>query len=196
MVRFNCPSCKKLYSFGSIPIPDAGAEFLCARCNSKCLLTKRNDKIKVTLISLPEVEEAAMTQMVYDSYRPTEEESYSPEELERHLRGLIAELPVGTEYIIGVMEGPDRGLMCPVKHSSVVIGKTNCDVNLSDTNISREHCRIEIYGRHMIVLKDLDSTWGTYKNGKQITLSILRPGDKIQLGKTTLALILSKEQSL
>jgi len=193
LIRFNCPSCNKLYSFALLPIPDSGAEFLCARCNSKCMLNKRNDKITVYLIKTPDAEEEAQVLQVHDSYRPIEEESYSKEELERRLRGLIPELPIGTEYIIGVIEGPDMGKICPIEQASVVIGKTNCDINLADTNISREHCRIDVYGRQMITIEDLDSTWGTYRNGKQITLSILRPGDKIQIGKTTLSFILSRE---
>jgi len=192
LIRFNCPSCNKLYSFVSLPIPDSGAEFLCARCNSRCHLSLRHGEIQVELIAVPEADEESMSQQVYDSYRPFEEESYAADELERRLRGLITELPVGIEYSIGVIEGPDRGMIMPVQQATILVGKTGCDLNLSDTSVSREHCRIEIYGREMIVVRDLDSNWGTFKNGSQVTLATLKPGDKLQVGKTTLALIQSR----
>jgi len=194
VIRFNCPSCSKLYSFSALPVPVRGAEFLCARCNSKCLIEKKNGEIVVSLISVPEAEENQLSQQVYDSYRPAEEESYTPEELERRLRGLFAELPLGVEYMVGVMDGPDRGMMAPIETPVLIIGKTGCDVNLSDTNISREHCKIEIFGRQMVVVRDLDSTWGTFKNGTQISLTTLNAGDKLQLGKTTLSLIVTEKK--
>ena len=191
MVRFNCPSCNKLYSFKALPIPESGAEFLCARCNSKCMLREHHGKLEVTLISSSEAEEDNISQQVFDSYRPQEADVFTPEQIERQLQGMITELPIGNDYVVGVMEGPDQGSMFRVENAVVVIGKSGCDINLQDTNISREHCRIEIYGHQLIVLRDLDSTWGTFKNGTQISVSTLSAGDKIQVGKTTLSLILS-----
>lgn len=195
MIRFNCPSCNKLYSFSMLPVPDSGAEFLCARCNSKCLLIRKNDNVTVSLIAAENTEDDSLSQQVYDSYRPKEEESYSPEELERRMRGLITELPVGVDYMIGVMEGPDQGMMTAIETPTIVIGKTGCDINLSDTNVSREHCKIEVFGRQLMVLRDLDSTWGTFKNGEQITLATLSPGDKIQVGKTTLSMLQTERKT-
>ncbi|MBN1879097.1 FHA domain-containing protein [bacterium] len=189
MIQFHCPSCKKLYAFKFLPIPDDGAEFLCARCDAKCMLTEKNGKVSVELISVTEPDEPSNTQQVYDSYRPDEDEWFTPEELERRLRGLVMELPIGIEYHIGVTEGPDRGVTVPVQKACVMIGKTGCDINLSDISVSREHCRLEIYGHEMMVVRDLDSTWGTFRNGVQVSLGIIRPGDTLQVGKSTLAII-------
>ena len=177
MIQFNCPACKKLYVFSALPIPEEGAEFLCARCESRCLLTLKNGNIKVKLISVTESEDTPDTQQVFDSFRPDEDESFTPEELEHRLRSLVKELPVGIDYLIGVTEGEDQGVMVPVLNAEISIGKTGCDINLSDTSISREHCRIEFYGHEMIVVRDLDSNWGTFRNGSRIVLSVIRPGD-------------------
>lgn len=189
MIQFNCPSCNKLYVFKYLPVPDDGAEFLCARCESKCLLMLKSGKVTVELVSVPELEEAADAQQVFDSYRPDEDEWFKPEELERRLRGLVRELPIGSDYLIGVTQGPDQGVTIPVHKADVMIGKTGCDINLSDTSVSREHCRIEFYGHEMIVIRDLESNWGTFRNGTPVTLAIIRPGDSLQVGKTTLTII-------
>lgn len=194
MIQFHCPSCNKLYAFKHLPIPDDGAEFLCARCDAKCLLTQRNGKVTVELISVTEPDEPPIAQQVFDSFKPDEDEWLSPEDLDRRLRGLVMELPIGVEYHIGVIEGPDHGITVPVQQASIIVGKTGCDINLSDISVSREHCKIEIYGHEMIVVRDLDSTWGTFRNGVQISLAILRPGDTLQVGKTTLAIIQNRKK--
>lgn len=189
MIHFNCPACKKLYAFDYLPVPDEGAEFLCARCESRSLLTVKDGKVMVKLLSTAESEETPDTQQVFDSFRPDEDESFTPEELEHRLRSLVKELPVGNDYLIGVIDGADRGVMVPVLKAEVSIGKTGCDINLSDTSVSREHCRIEFYGHEMIVVRDLDSNWGTFRNGSRVKLGVIRPGDHLQVGKTTLTII-------
>ncbi|MBN1297833.1 FHA domain-containing protein [bacterium] len=143
----------------------------------------------VELLAAADSEADSVSQQVFDSYRPEEEESFSAEDVERRLRGLITELPIGVEYALGVMEGPDRGMMMPLHQPVIVIGKTGCDLNLRDTSVSREHCRIEIYGREMIVVRDLDSNWGTFKNGAHVSVATMKPGDQLQIGKTMLVLI-------
>jgi serine/threonine protein kinase len=60
-----------------------------------------------------------------------------------------------------------------------------------DAEISREHARIARTGDHFVV-EDLDSTNGTFLNGRRITKpEILSPGDRIQMGATTLVVQVS-----
>jgi serine/threonine protein kinase len=60
-----------------------------------------------------------------------------------------------------------------------------------DAEISREHARIARTGDHFVV-EDLGSTNGTFVNGRRITKAeILSPGDRIQMGATTLVVQVS-----
>ena len=63
---------------------------------------------------------------------------------------------------------------------------------LTDVEVSRHHAVIEVFGRHMIYLRDLGSTNGTYHNGRRITVSKLQPGDTIGCGKSVMKLDVSR----
>ena len=47
---------------------------------------------------------------------------------------------------------------------------------------------IELFGREMIFLRDLGSTNGTYHNGQRVSVSRLRNGDTIGVGRSVLKL--------
>jgi pSer/pThr/pTyr-binding forkhead associated (FHA) protein len=60
-----------------------------------------------------------------------------------------------------------------------------------DAEISREHARIARSGAGFVI-EDLGSTNGTFVNGRRISgAEILSPGDKIQVGATTLVVQVS-----
>ena len=69
-----------------------------------------------------------------------------------------------------------------------VIGRSReCDVVLSDQNVSRRHAEVRPSGGKWIV-KDLGSTNGVKVNGRRITgPQSLKPGDTIELGTSTIA---------
>ncbi len=58
-------------------------------------------------------------------------------------------------------------------------------MRLLDTEVSRTHAAIEREG-DKFVLKDRNSSNGTFVNGAQIKSRILKPGDQIQIGRTIL----------
>ena len=60
------------------------------------------------------------------------------------------------------------------------------DLRINDPRVSRHHCVVE-NGRLGFVIRDLDSSNGTFVNGRRITKTSLFDGDKILLGDTTLA---------
>ena len=67
---------------------------------------------------------------------------------------------------------------------SIGRGTTN-DIVITDTNISREHCRIRMLNRYMIQIEDLGSTNGTFADGKRLDqrkLYTFKSGVQIQLG--------------
>lgn len=72
--------------------------------------------------------------------------------------------------------------------AKVVLGRDpQCDIALDDEFCSGEHASISwIDGRWHFA--DLGSTNGIFVNGSRVQHAILRPGDRITLGQTTLAL--------
>ncbi len=56
------------------------------------------------------------------------------------------------------------------------------DVILDDSSVSRHHARLAPRGDHWMI-EDLDSVHGTFVNGHRTTHSLLRPGDRLQIGR-------------
>lgn len=84
----------------------------------------------------------------------------------------------------------DFGKIFTFNHDIISLGRNKANhLVLEDPRVSKNHCRIEVmYSEDLeqIIIKDLDSTNGTYVNGVAIKQSILKSGDKIEIGETVL----------
>jgi len=69
-----------------------------------------------------------------------------------------------------------------VDRREVKVGRAlDNQVILEDTTVSRHHARLVPRGDHWMV-EDLGSTHGCFVNSHRVTTSLLRPGDRLQLG--------------
>ena len=56
-----------------------------------------------------------------------------------------------------------------------------------EPSVSSHHCEIVMRGSEVVV-KDLDSTNGTFINGERVTESVLKPGQTLRLGQVDMRL--------
>ena len=80
-------------------------------------------------------------------------------------------------------KGEPRGKVISPGKDSLVIGRQDdCDLVISSSKVSRQHCRIDI-GDNAASLTDLGSANGTFLNGQKVTVATpLAPGDKVVVG--------------
>jgi hypothetical protein len=122
-------------------------------------------------------------------------------------RTLIARMDTTNEYLektitlsekplLMVTAGTGVGQYYILSRDTVTsIGRAHAnDVVLDDVAISSQHCRIRPEGGQL-VLHDLKSTNGTYVNEQRVTRHILKPGDLVRLGETTLQFRLDQKRS-
>jgi FhaA, N-terminal domain/FHA domain len=77
-----------------------------------------------------------------------------------------------------------NGTRHEVKQRRLVIGRSrDCDIQLSDANVSRRHAELRQEGASYWIV-DLASTNGIEVNGKRVKRAKLRDGDKVTLGST------------
>ncbi len=101
------------------------------------------------------------------------------EELQREIRKTVAPS-------LAVILGPDVGARV-VLHGSVETGRDPaCELPLHDENVSWRHARVEDRGFDEWAIVDLGSTNGTILNGQPCSEAILKPGDRIFIGKTVI----------
>jgi len=85
------------------------------------------------------------------------------------------------------VSGPGLGRAYPVSKSSVTIGRSNADINISEGEVSRRHAKLSSISNGAFQLEDLQSSNGTLLNGTRITRpATVAVGDRIQVGRTVL----------
>jgi pSer/pThr/pTyr-binding forkhead associated (FHA) protein len=85
-----------------------------------------------------------------------------------------------------IIEGADAGSVRDFQQESILIGRLNTDLVVRDSDVSRRHTIIEVFEGSQIYLRDLNSTNGTFVNGRRVSSVRLRNGDQIRLGRCLL----------
>ncbi len=107
-----------------------------------------------------------------------------------HKMGVL-ELPHDKRYSLAVIQGPATGTIFQITKTRTTLGRTGCDVNLNDPECSRQHAVVEIFGER-IVLRDLDSTNGTFVEADRIQQLELANQAEFRIGSHVLMLIVTE----
>jgi pSer/pThr/pTyr-binding forkhead associated (FHA) protein len=87
--------------------------------------------------------------------------------------------------VVMVAEGGRTGQVAPISRLLRVGRGGDAELRLDDACVSRLHCSFE-HADAEVTLRDLRSLNGTRLNGRRVTYEVLRSGDRIRVGQTTL----------
>jgi diguanylate cyclase (GGDEF)-like protein len=89
--------------------------------------------------------------------------------------------------VLTLLSGPEAGRVVPIPPEGIKLGRSDeCDVHFDDNSLSREHAFAIKIGGGKFVLRDYDSTNGTFVNGARVGEAVeLGDNDRIQLGSAT-----------
>jgi len=90
---------------------------------------------------------------------------------------------------INIIDGPDEGKSFSFRKSHITIGRNDTDIVLLDIDSSRKHALLEVLGNSSVYLRDLNSTNGTFLNGKKIKAEKINSGAMIKIGDSKLQVI-------
>ena len=96
-------------------------------------------------------------------------------------------LPKDVNIVLKVISGPQQGQSLPLANPRIVIGRKGADFPLSDQEVSRHHCVLEVRDR-FVNLKDLNSTNGTFLEDERVRAAVLQDGAEFRVGSTTIRL--------
>jgi pSer/pThr/pTyr-binding forkhead associated (FHA) protein len=69
-----------------------------------------------------------------------------------------------------------------LKGAKTTVGRVpDNDFQIAEASVSSHHCELHLQGKDVLV-KDLDSTNGTFVNGERVTETVLKPGQILRLG--------------
>ena len=99
--------------------------------------------------------------------------------------------------VILAYEGPLSGSSWPVDRNLVIGRDSECDISITERQVSRQHAKIESAGNSRIQIIDLNSKNGTYVNGDRISGSqILKDGDEIKIALIQQFVFISSDATL
>lgn len=101
--------------------------------------------------------------------------------------------PAQSRVVVQVEGGPSDGAAVSVDELPVVVGRgPSAGLVIADPHMSRLHCELlNIEG--LLAVRDLESTNGTFVNGRRVTRVLLKPGDRLQVGRTTVVVMAAAE---
>jgi len=86
-----------------------------------------------------------------------------------------------------VVSGGQIGRVFALRADEAVIGRgSEADICLAESSISRRHALVYKDEQHLVSIRDLGSTNGTFVNGVASAEQALSAGDRVQLGKVVM----------
>jgi hypothetical protein len=103
--------------------------------------------------------------------------------------GRLKAIPEDNELCVVISDSSGMEIKHQIKTSECIIGRgEGSDIIINDPETSRKHCAIDIY-ENKFVIRDLESTNGTYINDTRIKEDLLKEGDRIRIGNTLLTFV-------
>ena len=107
-----------------------------------------------------------------------------------HAMGVL-DLPRDRRFSLAAIQGPATGQIFQIAKTRTTIGRAGCDFNINDPEASRQHAVIEIVGER-VILRDLDSTNGTFIEAEKIRQADLANHAEFRIGSHVLMLIVTE----
>jgi hypothetical protein len=104
--------------------------------------------------------------------------------------GVAGVLAENKRYAVVVLEGKKTGDVIPLSKPSVTIGRIQCDINIDDTEVSRQHALITIRGTEA-TLDDLGSTNGIYVGDQRVQHAGLVNSSEFRIGNHLLMFVVT-----
>ena len=92
-------------------------------------------------------------------------------------------LPANKNVVLSILSGPSKGQSYTLTKPGGVMGRKGADVPLSDPEISRHHCLLEVRDTY-INLKDMDSTNGTFFEEERVRAAMLTNDAEFRIGNS------------
>ena len=93
------------------------------------------------------------------------------------------------KYALVILKGQESGRIVPLEKPRVVIGRADCDIELDDPELSRQHALIAINGTSARV-QDLGSTNGTFVDDQRVETAELSDRFEFRIGSHELLFVM------
>lgn len=92
------------------------------------------------------------------------------------------------KWFLETLNGDNKGKRLKLKKSTVIGRLENCDIQLHDEKMSRQHARLDIIGG-ALKITDMGSANGCFINGSKVTSCYARAEDHLKVGESEFRII-------
>jgi predicted Zn finger-like uncharacterized protein len=189
-----CPSCQARYKFDEAKLGDRPrAKTRCAKCGG----TIEIENPQHSSLTLPP---GALAPNPPTPIAPVQEETSARRNpladpgstitgRDLHKMGML-ELPKDKRFSLAIIQGAATGQIYPINKTRTTIGRAGQDINLDDPEASRQHAVLEILN-DTAILRDLESTNGTFIDLERIEQQILTNQHEFRIGSHVLMFIVT-----
>jgi predicted Zn finger-like uncharacterized protein len=198
-----CPSCESRYRFDESKLGERPrARTRCAKCGGVIeienplvgsMTLPPEDIIEAeppAAVPAPPPEELTKTHRNLAAVPSEEPGGQTVTGQDLHSMGIL-ELPRDRRFSLAAIQGPATGQIFQIAKTRTTIGRTGCDFNVNDPEASRQHAVIEVVGER-VLLRDLDSTNGTFIDNERIHQAELANHTEFRIGSHVLMLIVTE----
>jgi predicted Zn finger-like uncharacterized protein len=197
-VIIECPNCRAKYQYDEERFERKPSKKIkCAKCqqifeiHNPAFAAPEKPKVEADSTSIGKTS-PKVAQLDVTEQSPLPGSSDDPRSTARHAPAVLG-LPPGRRLSLAVLDGPDAGSVFRIEKPRVTIGRSGADLNLNDTEASRQHAALEIRDMNFTV-SDLGSTNGTLVGGEKITEAVeIADKGEFVVGATTLMLIVTED---
>ena len=186
-MKLSCPNCQTNYQIADEKIPAGGARATCANCGQSMLIPAAADSKRSSgLLSESPGVDYGQT-MAYDF----SEVDQSQTEISALLEKISDREPFIGEGMIVILKDVKTGTEHRLSGAQVTVGRSGTDITVDDPEVSRKHCLIKVFGDRIVII-DLDSTNGTYVDGKKVKTASLGISEQFGIGNSVFELAVKK----
>ena len=186
-MNLTCTNCQTSYQIADEKIPAGGARATCANCGQAMIIPGAGgDKKASSLLSESSAIDYGQT-MAYDFA----EVDQSQTEISALLEKISDREPFIGEGIVPILKEVQAGTEYRLSGAQVTVGRSGTDITVDDPEVSRNHCLIKVFGDRIVII-DLDSTNGTYVDGKKIKTANLGASEQFSIGNSVFELAVIK----
>lgn len=196
-----CHSCAAKYKFDEAKLGDAPSKKVrCPKCKAVIEVVNTNikppkppekddhDQTFTASASSREMDDSErppttkvrLDALVGDTYRGMGKEAVDPE----------IGMPKNKKLSLALIGGSNPGSIYPIVKTVTIIGRGEVDVVIQDVESSRQHAQLELIADR-VLLRDLNSTNGTFVNDNKISTADLDNHSEFRIGTTVFMLIIT-----
>lgn len=103
----------------------------------------------------------------------------------------LLKMPDNLKISLALISGAHSGEIYQINRPRMVIGRGDAEIPIQDPEASRSHARIDVMGDR-IILRDLNSTNGTFVDEQKIASTTLENHSEFRIGTTVFMLIITE----